>query len=334
MPTRIPAHRAFARRFVGEVSPVIGRVPPRLDVVEGLATAAEVGEGSRRAPGRAGGRIRAELSQSPASGPGQQCEQPSAGEGGNDRPQVALVAVEAAHHDQGRRGTSDPPTRQTHFRKILSNPAPATATTTAVDHLHAMRMSLTGAGPDRIDLHAHAPFTLLRAALENTCTALWIAGAPSRGERILRRLRLHAKSLKHYEQMLKAQGVDCAAEVAGRRDRLQQVADTNGISAATLNTQLQPTEILKTVGRQLCDEPDDQTLVWQLWSLCSAFAHGDWWVMPLLDNEFLGPVSPGVSRVHQTASTQLILDTTREVLHLASESRAYYARLGMRHLGP
>lgn len=206
--------------------------------------------------------------------------------------------------------------------------------TVAVDHLHAMRMSLTGAGPERIDLHAHAPFTLLRAALENTCTALWIAGAPSRGERILRRLRLHAKSLKHYEQMLKARGVDCTAEVTARRNRLQQVADTNGISAATLNAQLQPTEILKTVGRQLCDEPDDQTLVWQLWSLCSAFAHGDWWVMPLLDNEILGPVSPGVSRVRQTAPTQLVLDTTREILHLANESRAHYARLGMRHVGP
>src|SRR5205823_924828 len=181
------------------------------------------------------------------------------------------------------------------------------AITVAVDHLHAMRMTLTGVAPDHISLHAHAPFTLLRAALENTCTALWIAGAPSRAERILRRLRLEAKSLKHYEQMLKSRGIDCAADVAARRNRLQQVANTSSISAAALNAHLQPTEILKTVGRQLCDEPADQTLIWQLWSLCSAFAHGDWWVMPLLDNEILGPVSPGVSRVRQTAPTELVL---------------------------
>src|SRR5690242_8843846 len=77
------------------------------------------------------------------------------------------------------------------------------AITVAVDHLHAMRMALTGVAPDRIDLHVHAPFTLLRAALESTCTALWIAGAPNRGERVLRRLRLEAKSLKHTGQLLR-----------------------------------------------------------------------------------------------------------------------------------
>jgi len=33
-----------------------------------------------------------------------------------------------------------------------------------------MRMALTGVAPDRIDLHTHAPFTLLRAALETSGT--------------------------------------------------------------------------------------------------------------------------------------------------------------------
>lgn len=149
------------------------------------------------------------------------------------------------------------------------------AITVATDHLHAMRMALTGAAPGHIGLHAHAPFTLLRAALENTCTALWLTGAPNRDERILRRLRLEAKSLKHNEQLLRLRGVDGSADIAARRDRLQAVADARGITTAALNAQLSPTEILKTVGRQLCPDPDDRSLVVQLWSLCSAFAHGD-----------------------------------------------------------
>lgn len=208
------------------------------------------------------------------------------------------------------------------------------AMTVAADHLHAMRMALTGVAPDHISLHAHAPFTLLRAALENTCTALWLTGAPNRDERILRRLRLEAKSLKHNEQLLRMHGVDCAADIADRRNRLRRVADARGITAAALNAQLSPTEILKAVGRQLCDDPADQTLVLQLWSLCSAFAHGDWWVLPLLDIEVLGPVSTGVSRVRLTAPTELVRDTTRQVLELAKESRAQYLRLGIRHLRP
>lgn len=85
------------------------------------------------------------------------------------------------------------------------------AMTVATDHLHAMRMALTGVAPNHISLHAHAPFTLLRAALENACTALWLTGAPNRDERILRRLRLEAKSVKHNEQLLRMHGVDCAA---------------------------------------------------------------------------------------------------------------------------
>jgi hypothetical protein len=110
------------------------------------------------------------------------------------------------------------------------------AITVAVDYLHALRMTVTGAGPDQLALHAHAPFTLLRAALENTCTALWIAGAPGRPERILRRLRLEAKSLKHYEQMLTARGVDCAADVAARHQRHHR-GSTQREAAADRNPQ-------------------------------------------------------------------------------------------------
>jgi hypothetical protein len=79
--------------------------------------------------------------------------------------------------------------------------------------------------------------------------------------------------------------------------------------------------------------PSDQSSVWQLWSLCSAFADGDWWVLPMLDIEVVGPASPGVSRVRLTASTELVLDTTREVLELARESRAYIVRPGVHHVG-
>nr|BFE59497.1 hypothetical protein GCM10020063_040230 [Dactylosporangium thailandense] len=94
--------------------------------------------------------------------------------------------------------------------------------------------------------------------------------------------------------------------VAHRRTepRLRAVADARGITAAALKAHLSPTEILKTVGRQLCPDPDDESLVVQLWSLCSAFAHRDWWVLPLLDIEVLGPASPDVSQVRLAAPTE------------------------------
>ncbi|MGI5243132.1 hypothetical protein [Dactylosporangium sp. CA-139066] len=208
------------------------------------------------------------------------------------------------------------------------------AISVAVDHLHAMRMALTGVRPDRIDLHTYAPFTLLRAALENTCTALWITGAATRTERIARRLRLETKSLKHNEQLLRSVGVDCTADLAARRARLRQVADGCGITHAAIGAGPSPTEITKAVGHRLGRTADEQMSAWQLWSVCSAFAHGDWWVLPLLDIEILGPASPGVSKVRPTAPTEMVLESTRAVLRLVRNSRAEFIMLSHHHLGP
>jgi hypothetical protein len=56
----------------------------------------------------------------------------------------------------------------------------------AVDHFDAFRALVV----DAQVVHARAPYTLLRAALENASVAVWLLAPSSRDERILRRLRL------------------------------------------------------------------------------------------------------------------------------------------------
>ena len=56
----------------------------------------------------------------------------------------------------------------------------------AVDHLDALRTLVQ----DAHVVHGRATFTLLRAALENSATAVWLLAPGSRDERVLRRLRL------------------------------------------------------------------------------------------------------------------------------------------------
>lgn len=56
----------------------------------------------------------------------------------------------------------------------------------AVDNLDALRALVA----DAHVVHARAPFTLLRAALENSAAAVWLLGLSSREDRLLRRLRL------------------------------------------------------------------------------------------------------------------------------------------------
>jgi hypothetical protein len=60
------------------------------------------------------------------------------------------------------------------------------ALVSAVDHLDALRALVA----DAHVVHARAAFTLMRAAIENAATAVWLLGPSSRDERILRRLRL------------------------------------------------------------------------------------------------------------------------------------------------
>jgi hypothetical protein len=60
----------------------------------------------------------------------------------------------------------------------------------AADHWDALRMLVE----DFHVVHARAPFTLLRAAVENSATAVWLLAPASRQVRVQRRLRLEWKS--------------------------------------------------------------------------------------------------------------------------------------------
>jgi hypothetical protein len=62
---------------------------------------------------------------------------------------------------------------------------------TSLDHLHAAVTLVV----DAEVLHAHAPFTLGRAAIESAATALWLVHPPSRAERITRTLRLYVQDI-------------------------------------------------------------------------------------------------------------------------------------------
>jgi hypothetical protein len=56
-------------------------------------------------------------------------------------------------------------------------------------------MALTGTNDNALRLHTYAPFTLLRAAIENAAIAMWVMSGPSREERIVRHLRHELTSI-------------------------------------------------------------------------------------------------------------------------------------------
>ena len=77
------------------------------------------------------------------------------------------------------------------------------ALTSSIDHLNTLQALVMQA---RV-LPARAPFTLLRAALENAAVAVWLLAPPNRNERVFRRLRL---------QWADAQDGQSAVELTGQ----------------------------------------------------------------------------------------------------------------------
>ncbi|MEV6204776.1 hypothetical protein AB0M64_33110 [Streptomyces sp. NPDC051771] len=72
----------------------------------------------------------------------------------------------------------------------------------AVDHLQALVTLVKGHGSGRVrelTIHTHAPFTLLRAALENAARAVWLLGPSRRSERVWRRLVMQLADTKSNE---------------------------------------------------------------------------------------------------------------------------------------
>lgn len=59
----------------------------------------------------------------------------------------------------------------------------------ASDHLHALKLLVWEANVH----HVYAPYTLARASIEASSTAVWLLSTKTRGERVLRALRWYAQ---------------------------------------------------------------------------------------------------------------------------------------------
>ena len=215
-----------------------------------------------------------------------------------------------------------------------------------VDHLHSMRMALTGTGDNVLRLHIYAPLSLARVALENAATAVWLSSPAQRPERILRRLRLEMESIKATASFFDQPDPTRDAEIQRRKDEVHDLADKanvvrQAVLAANPNATEQdiekatraavgkkptPTEIVKDAGvtAQLVDGGNN--LAHMLWRICSAVAHGDDWVLTLFDLDVLGPSTPGVSTVRITAPTPLLVAGVKATMTMLDTARRLYGQ--------
>jgi hypothetical protein len=165
----------------------------------------------------------------------------------------------------------------------------------AVDHLHMLRTGVDNGAT----AHPFAPYTLLRAAIENAATAVWLLTPDVQKERVTRRLRKAAADINMSEQIKKL------IEQPGPRTRRERIADLRAIAAAqgiesgVALERIGFGEIVQLAGAEVeCGA----VLAQVMWHAGSGIAHGDQWATLTVPDRAPIPGSPlGVTNLRLTA---------------------------------
>jgi hypothetical protein len=143
----------------------------------------------------------------------------------------------------------------------------------AVDHFETLRLVVQ----EQHVLPARGGFTLLRAALENAATAVWLLAPVNRDERVFRLLRLEWADAWDEAQAMELMGA--THERDKRKAALQALARDRGMSQERISQVAARSvgwgEIVATAG----DEARDLTGMrakWA-WMICSGLAHARRW---------------------------------------------------------
>jgi hypothetical protein len=183
------------------------------------------------------------------------------------------------------------------------------ALVSAVDHLDALRALVA----DAHVLHARTPFTLMRAALENSSTAVWLLGPSSRDERILRRLRLAWADSLDLESAAQQIGQQPPLSRAGWKAKLEAVAQARGMTGlqVAVITGRPPsyTSIVESAGNEARIDglTGDASLF--CWRVASGIAHARLWasLSSVLDRTDLpGASSPAATAMRLSASDRAL----------------------------
>lgn len=189
---------------------------------------------------------------------------------------------------------------------------------TAVDHLHLHRTAVREAGV----IHTFAPYTLLRGAFENACTAVWLLAPPSRDERVLRRLRHYSANINNAERIAAVVGADDATEHEQRRRRIVDVGLSRGFTRKQVLERLSPTEVVTAAGGHSAMGETRARLVW---GLCSGSAHGDFWSLPTLAHHVELPGAPdGIAHLRVTGDASKLHFLTFYAVAMARNGWSLY----------
>ena len=195
-----------------------------------------------------------------------------------------------------------------------------------VDHLHAAKVLVVDQGM----LHAAAPSSLARGALENFATAYWILGPNQRGGRISRALRWYAKNFKDSNTATEPLGPPTHKPLEPKMQKLYAVGAQHGLTEKDIKSGYSSTEAVLYAEQEA---PNLGLGVVLPWRLCSGFAHGrPWAYIGSLELEKKPGEASGVMNVKMTSDLTRALYPNLAALHLLERFLRLYEQRSASHL--
>jgi hypothetical protein len=142
----------------------------------------------------------------------------------------------------------------------------------AVDLLHAVRSMVR----DAAVIHSYAPYTLLRATIENAAVAVWLLAPTGRAERVERRFRHAAADIKGGgEEVKELIGIPGPRSKQQRIDEIRAIAaKVTGVNVDRASARASFRKVVEVAGDQV-EFGGKTTRI--LWHMGSGIAHGALW---------------------------------------------------------
>ncbi len=191
----------------------------------------------------------------------------------------------------------------------------------AVDHLEALRALLVDAGRTQ----PWAPYSLLRGALENAATALWLIGPDDPTERRYRRLRLAWNDVHEGASArdLLPNPPEEKSTLAEREKRLRELApDDRDIAGRwSYRTALRgAADFLGGVSPELLEV---------VWATYSGLSHGKWWAtVSMLEREVAPGSRDGEAHARFTTPAEHLITPMAMTVQVVRQARTLLKRRG------
>lgn len=205
----------------------------------------------------------------------------------------------------------------------------------AMDHLHGVRrLTLEGTHPDfRLVTHPYAVYPMIRSALENASTALWMLGPASRDARLIRRFRSILTDSGNRDTVITLTGAGEGGQRDERLNKIRPLAERRGLDEGAYTRWVGNKEIIRGGATFVDFEPDHAEAMWRM---LSGLAHGDLWAsMTFTDREQITVSADGeVFTVRATSSISNVSNMTAVAVAATSCAVRLYEQRRLAPFGP